>query len=139
MTPLLLRLGEHYVVDTALARSIRRIFRDRNFITVFNARYGVWMICRWVKRAKGLVVEEGALPRGRTPYNADRTILNQLMWKYSTSSEEMMRQISYSAKHNGQIDESELQDQADEHLAMRRYLRRKAGVHYGDHWVFDAM
>lgn len=127
MSPLKLSSAQHQVLETPVARYIRRMMRDPSYITVFNRRYQTWMICRWFNRYSGIVVEELSVPRGLSITRTPNLTMRQLRYKHSQEAMNFAAQLrrkAIEAARGGDL--QEYQDHADAHIDLRRHYQRKA-------------
>lgn len=138
MTPIRLDPRQHTVVPTTLSRYLRRVFRDPSWITVWNSRYQITMICRWFNRYQNIAIEEWALPRGLKPWQATTKDVDILRFKHSPDA--IMYQINFRRRAIAEAKDgglAEAQEAADVHLDLREHYRRKASLTHQDNpfWV----
>jgi len=131
-----LRDGVHRVVDNhPVARCLRRRLRNPLLTTYFHMREGHWVVASWISKKYKLVVEHAPFGgrSGFTPRDAIEATALQLCKQTSL----ILGALREAAWRECSDEICKAQDEHDEHLATREWLRRHARKHCRDHPIWD--
>lgn len=136
---MLIKLGNnrHQLVDTELARVLRRELRDPFIETHFHKQHGSLVIGRFISRDSG-IIEEIDVIEDPNDHAAIADAVARLKHKESDRAHETLMEIKRAAIQSDRDSITENQESADQHVEYREWLRtRKTRIHKQDHplWV----
>lgn len=128
--------AEHVVVDTPVARTLRRRTGDQSLFTYWHKRRRVWVCASWISKASHVAHEhfiwEGS--SNSLPEKKVRDFICTRSDAYRAFLKEMAKKARLYQKH----DADEAMEYAEEQTALFDYCRRVARQTLQDHpsWQF---
>lgn len=131
-----LRAGVHRATDNhPVARCLRRRLRNPLLTVYYHFREGHWVIASWVSKKKKLVIEHAPFG-GRSGLTA-RDAMYSVCLSLCKQTALTLNALRESAWRACSDEVTDAQDEHDEHLDMREWMRRHARKHYRDHPIWD--
>lgn len=123
MLPLKLRPESHVVVDTKLARYLRRILHDPDIETYYHIQNKVWVVGTWVSRKGGVLLEDQVLgPNLRIGREAIQAIIYRRSPEAARITHERLQDLRLADSRKDREQHEEFAYYRD----LREFLRKRA-------------
>lgn len=119
-----LKTGRHRVVDTPVARYLRRKTGDPNIFSFYDRRYGSWTVATWINKSSKVCYEHFGWDG--TPHDVSAAKVRGMMITKSDAYRAFLKEKVVMARLYEKHDEDEAIGWAEEQEALFSYARRKA-------------
>ena len=125
----------HFLVDTELARYLRRELHDPLMITYWNAMVGAWVIARRLSHGANVVIEHYVLHTLIGPETRDAVeAIRESRSPQAIQALQELRQVSKNQEHN---ELTALQEEQDFELDIREHMRSQCNMVQQDNPAWD--
>jgi len=130
--------GHHRIVESEEGRYLARKLRDPNIGTLFNLLYGSKMIVRWVKKDSFVFTEVGVIPPNSSGSDSQRE-MHRILTINSPGAIRVQKEVVEKCRKDDRDGTFDAQEEADRHIEIVEYLRKKAHVAYQDHPLWSTL
>lgn len=118
------------VVETGVARQVRKLTRDDGIFTYYHALTHNWVLAVWLHK-RSRVCTEIDLWEG-SPHECPRSVIESALRLYSANASQRAKEIREKMASQDRGCNAQRDDSAREREDLLRFLRKRSGTHRED-------